>query len=92
MTLWPVVQLEFSPHQRAWEASGSEIRLLTPTLALSGLDPNHSHFADGKAEAERDCVPSWTPAWQLLTEAGLGPRPPDSSFCVLSAPHLRDGE
>lgn len=80
------------PHQRAQETSDSEIWLLTLTRALSGLDQNHSHFADEKAEAERDCMPSWTPVWQLVTEAGLSPMPPDSAFCALSAPHLGDGE
>lgn len=92
MTPWPFVPLQFCPHQRAREASDSEIWLLTPTLALSGLDQNHSHFADEKAEAERDYLPSWTPVWQLVTEAGLGPRPPDSAVCALPAPHLREGE
>lgn len=42
------------PHQRALEASDSEIWLLTLTRALSGLDQNHSHLADEKAEAERE--------------------------------------
>lgn len=38
------------------KASHSEILLLSPTMAPSGLDQNYSHFADEKTEAQGDCI------------------------------------
>lgn len=60
------------------------ILLLTLTMCLSVLDQNHSHFADEKAEAQRDWIPSQRSAWQSEAEAGLSARSPDSMFGALS--------
>lgn len=76
----------FCPHRPAGWASHSETLLPVLTVALAGLNRDYSHVADGKAEDQRDCIPSRTPVWQLVTGAGLSPGPPG---CTSEPPSAR---